>query len=139
MPVHFRAILNALENELQPFIKKLNLTKPEFEVLHVLANIDTAREKGVAQKFVTSLSGMSDYQITRLMMSLENKGFISKLKSKESKREKLIVLTQLGIQTINEIPQTYSEACQKVFCSLSDEDTRQIQRLLLKIRGAAVL
>ena len=134
MPVHLRAILNALENELLPDIKKLDLTRSEFDVLHVLSNIDDASKKGVSQKFVASLAGVSDYQMTRLLTSLEEKGLVSRFKSIKSKKEKMIKLTKQGHETAMKTPTIYMNACQKIFCPLSDEETLQLQALLVKLR-----
>ncbi len=137
MPTHFKAILSAFEKQLLSEITNLNLTRNEFDVLHVLSNIDDTSKKAVSQKFAASLAGASDYQMTRLVGSLQNKGFVNKIKSSKSKREKAILLTQLGIEVAAKVPQIYASVCQNVFGSLSDDETLQLQKILLKIRVGA--
>ena len=79
-------------------LKDLNISSSEFPFLLYLSD-----KNGVTQESVAQFYGMDKAAVTRILQSLEEKGFVLREKNKEDLRCNHIYLTDLATQTLPEI------------------------------------
>lgn len=76
-----------INNELKPY----DLNSSEYIYL-----VNLSSQEGVNQKYLSNMLAIDDSLTTRVMKSLERKGYISRQKSLEDKRSYIVKLTEKG-------------------------------------------
>lgn len=76
-------------------LKTLNLTSSEYIYLLLLSNDDTFTQDELSAKVMIDKA-----QTTRVLASLESKGYIERVKKVEDKRSKLVSLTESGKKVV---------------------------------------
>ncbi len=122
---------NWLENQLSRFFKPFNLTPQQYNILRILKGrypnpISTA---GLRDRM---LDRMSD--VSRIVDRLHRKGFVERRICESDKRLVDILLSPEGISVMDQLEQSVEEL-DKFLYRLSPDETRQLNRLLDKIRG----
>ncbi len=90
-------------------------------------------------QIMTSISdglGVTRRNVTALVDALEEEGLVRRRPHPTDRRATVIELTQEGERTADAMYDEHREAVAELFCALSEEDQRELIRLLGLLRGA---
>lgn len=119
----------------RPFVNKLNELLSEYELSYSLWQVIFYIEKNSE----STLSEISKYyniekpSITRRVQNLEEKNIVKQIKGKD-KREKLIVLTDEGVEICKDCRKKIIKLEEQVTSCLEKEEQIILQDYLIKIR-----
>jgi DNA-binding MarR family transcriptional regulator len=114
----------AMTRTLQPF----DLTLPQFNVLTILRFNDALPTFQVAARMVEATPG-----ITRLMITLEAKGYISRSQSAGDRRQQLCSLTVAGAKVVDAAIPRVKAAQERLLRDLSRPEALQLTGLLRRV------
>ena len=120
-------ITNLIAKQLKPF----KLTNQQYNVLRIL------RGQGKNYISVNAISGrMIDKMsnVSRLIDKLVEKNLVVRKVNKEDRRQADIAISQKGLDLVNSIEKTEPDL-KLNFNTLSDEEAKQLNKLLDKLRG----
>ncbi len=118
-----------INRELKPY----GLNSSEYIYLVNLAS----ENEGVNQKYLSNMIIIDDALTTRAMKSLENKGYITREKSREDKRSYHIKLTQKGVEIQPVILETLINWTDIISEGMKDEEKDCIiQKLMVMSNNA---
>ena len=127
--VNIRYTSNWLGNLQNSFMKKFDLTMPQFNVLRILRgansnlNVQTIKERMVEKS----------PNLTRLLDKLESKSFISRCHDIKDKRTIVVSITKGGLDVLSNIDIDLKD--QDFFkLSLTNEEANTLSNLLDKVR-----
>lgn len=128
--VNIRYTSNWLSSIQNSFMKKYDLTMPQFNVLRILRgakgsiNVQTIKDRMVEKS----------PNLTRLIDKLESKQFLSRSNSSNDKRTILVTITNEGLDVLNRIDIDLKN--EDFFnLSLSDDEANTLSSLLDKVRN----
>ena len=128
--VNIRYTSNWLSSIQNSFMKKYDLTMPQFNVLRILRgakgsiNVQTIKDRMVEKS----------PNLTRLIDKLESKQFLSRSNSSNDKRTILVTITNEGLDVLNRID-IYLKNEDFFNLSLSDDEDNTLSSLLDKVRN----
>tara|TARA_R110000868_G_scaffold206971_2_gene455915 strand:- start:175 stop:624 length:450 start_codon:yes stop_codon:yes gene_type:complete len=120
-------ITNLITKQLKPF----GLTNQQYNVLRIL--------RGQGNSYI-SVNAISDRMIdkmsnvSRLIDKLVDKKLVERKVNKEDRRQADIVINQKGLDLVKAVEKT-EDALKANFNSLSEEEAKQLNNLLDKLRG----
>ncbi len=120
-----------LQNKQQEFFKPFGITSSQFNILRILRGQHPGKISGAEIKS-RMLDKNSD--IPRLLDRLIKKNLISKTPCPNDKRAADIIITEEGLQVLNQIDFQIDES-EKTLIQLSKEEALQLSSLLDKCRG----
>lgn len=122
---------NTLINEMNAYFKEHDITRQQYNVLRILrgqspkpASINLLKER--------MLDKMSD--TSRIVKRLEIKGLVKREECDEDRRAVEISITKQGLKLLDDTDSTVN-GFEHLLDKLSDEDARNLNDLLDKIRG----
>lgn len=120
-------INNALNNALKPF----DISIQQFNVLRILRGQEkhTANLETVQDRMVSKMSNTS-----RLIDKLVKKGHVIKKTNKTNRRKIDITITQEGLKFLETIDKIIDSTEEHLTSSLTESETKELIRLLGKIR-----
>ena len=128
--VNIRYTSNWLSSIQNSFMKKYDLTMPQFNVLRILRgakesiNVQTIKDRMVEKS----------PNLTRLIDKLESKQFLSRSNASNDKRTILVTITNEGLDVLNRIDIDLKN--EDFFnLSLSDDEADTLSSLLDKVRN----
>ena len=128
--VNIRYTSNWLSSIQNSFMKKYDLTMPQFNVLRILRgakgsiNVQTIKDRMVEKS----------PNLTRLIDKLESKQFLSRSNASNDKRTILVTITNEGLDVLNRIDIDLKN--EDFFnLSLSDDEANTLSSLLDKVRN----
>jgi MarR family transcriptional regulator, organic hydroperoxide resistance regulator len=95
-----------------------------------------AREDGLSQGEVCRRFGVDPSRVTRVVQSLEGEGLVSRERSPDDNRVVLLHLTEKGRNFVEGFPESHKGFERRVAEALSDEEIKQLRRLLNKLVDA---
>jgi DNA-binding MarR family transcriptional regulator len=109
------------------------LSGPQYNVLRILRG---AGPEGlpcleIAGQMITRMP-----DITRLVDRLESAGFVERCRTESDRRVVLVKITADGVQLLSRLDQPVRDLHEKVLSHLSEEELRELSRLLTKARAA---
>ena len=120
-----------LKKILWAFERDVGISPPKYFILHVLAE-----EGGISQGEIGRLYGVDPSRVTRLAKQLEGEGLIERTRDSEDNRVVRMHLTSEGRRAF-EMAAKRSEAFKnRVRRALSEEEHRELRRLLGKLTEA---
>jgi MarR family transcriptional regulator, organic hydroperoxide resistance regulator len=120
-----------LKKILWAFERDVGISPPKYFILHVLAE-----EGGISQGEIGRLYGVDPSRVTRLAKQLEGEGLIERTRDPEDNRVVRMHLTSEGRRAF-EMAAERSEAFKnRVRRALSEEEHRELRRLLGKLTEA---
>jgi DNA-binding MarR family transcriptional regulator len=120
-----------LKKILWAFERDVGISPPKYFILHVLAE-----EGGISQGEIGRLYGVDPSRVTRLAKQLEGEGLIERTRDSEDNRVVRMHLTSEGRRAF-EMAAERSEAFKnRVRRALSEEEHRELRRLLGKLTEA---
>ena len=118
------AARRAMVRSLQPF----DLTLPQFNVLTILLHHDELPTFQIAARMVEATPG-----ITRLVSTLDAKGYVRRSQSKGDRRQQLCALTAAGRRLVKSAIPPFSTAQQRLIADLNRAESQQMTDLLQRV------
>jgi len=120
-----------LKKILWAFERDVGISPPKYFILHVLA-----REAGISQGEIGRLYGVDPSRITRLAKQLETEGLIERTRDPEDNRVVRMSLTSEGRRAFEMASERGEVFKDRVRSALSEEEYRELRRLLDKLTEA---
>jgi MarR family 2-MHQ and catechol resistance regulon transcriptional repressor len=121
---------NILIEKANEYIKKTGLSPTQFSIIDVLGHNGSLKISEIYSKILIK-SGNK----TMILDSLENKGMIKRVYSKNDRREIIIELTSAGQKFFDKNHKGYSEFIEDSVSNLSQSEQKEVVALLTKIIG----
>lgn len=123
----YATVNSSLNNVLKPF----EISIQQFNVLRILRGQgkNTVNLETVQDRMINKMSNTS-----RLIDKLLKKGYVAKKINKSNRRKIDITITQEGLNFLETIDELIDKTEDKLTSSLSEEETKELIRLLGKIR-----
>ena len=102
-------------------LDEIDLTHTQFAILSALRSL-LKKSKDVTQKAIAERSNTDTMMVSKVLRTLEKKGFIKREEHETDTRAKCVFLTSKGIDTFQNAFKIASAANQTFFSKLSDED-----------------
>jgi DNA-binding MarR family transcriptional regulator len=102
-------------------LDEIDLTHTQFAILSALRSL-LKKSKAVTQKAIAERSNTDTMMVSKVLRTLEKKGFIKREEHETDTRAKCVFLTSKGIDTFQNAFKIASAANQTFFSKLSDED-----------------
>ena len=118
-----------IKNEL----KSIDLTHPQFVVLTTLAAL-LRQQEWVSQTDIARFSDMDVMTISQIIRLLVNKGLIMREVHPKDSRANIILLTDMGLQKVNQALPLVEGIDQAFFGKLEDK-TEILNQLLIKLEA----
>lgn len=97
-------------------------------ILHILLQEGDLTQKELQERFRIQSGSMSE-----IVMKLDNAGFIQKIKDVSDRRKIILKITEEGKQSVYKKQMHNLEQEQKLFDALSEEEQRDLLKLLSKL------
>ena len=120
-----------LKKILWAFERDVGISPPKYFILHVLA-----REAGTSQGEIGRLYGVDPSRVTRLAKQLEGEGLIERTRDPEDNRVVRMSLTSEGRRAFEMVSERGEVFRSRVRRALSEEEHRELRRLLGKLTKA---
>lgn len=122
---------NTISDSTHTYIKTTGLNPTQYAIIDVLGHEGSMKISEIYKKMLIK-SGNK----TMILDSLENKGFIRRVFSKNDRREIIIELTSAGQKFFTQNYKAYGEFVEKTLSVLSQAEQKELLVLLGKINGA---
>ncbi|OAB38764.1 transcriptional regulator [Paenibacillus macquariensis subsp. defensor] len=119
-------ITNVLKNWLVP----LQLAPEQFLVIALLL-----KKEGISQNDIANALNKDKSSITRMLASLEQKGFIKRTGSASDRRSVDVTLTDEGRALSDDVDRISIRTKELLNSGFTDEELTELKRLLMKVSG----
>jgi DNA-binding MarR family transcriptional regulator len=121
-----------LNSEFTRLFNAQGLSGPQYNVLRILrgAGSDGLPCLEIAGQMITRMP-----DITRLVDRLETSGFVERSRTESDRRVVLVKITDAGIELLKRLDQPVRDLHQRVLSHLSQDELRELSRLLTKARS----
>jgi DNA-binding MarR family transcriptional regulator len=121
-----------LSRRITDLVEPLEITAQQYNVLRILRGSHPGRlpTLEIAERMIEQAPG-----ITRLLDRLEAKGLVARERCDEDRRRVYCSITPAGIALLAALDRPVAGLARKNFETLSDNETRQLIRLLEKLRS----
>ena len=109
-------------------LRELDLTPAHAGMLRILA-----ATPGITQQALASALGALPSRLVALVDELEAKGWVERQSDDEDRRRYSLRLTERGVAALQSIGRIAREHQQKLLAALSEEERRQLARLLQRV------
>lgn len=118
------------QRELNRALGKIDLTHTQFAILSALKSL-LKESKNVTQKAIADRSNIDTMMVSKVLRTLEKKGFIERQEHKTDTRAKCVFMTAIGSNTFKNAFEITSAANQDFISKLVDKDTfkKELQKL----------
>jgi MarR family transcriptional regulator, 2-MHQ and catechol-resistance regulon repressor len=128
--VNIRHTSNWMSGKQNAFMKKFDLSMPQFNILRILRGANETLSVNIIKQRMIEKSPNT----TRLLDKLILKKLIERIKCNEDKRIIFVSITQQGLDLLKKIDENFDNSV--LFSSkLSDEEANQLSDLLDKLRS----
>lgn len=119
-----------ITQKLEASLKNYDLSIPQKNVLEALFYSNCELTQAQVSKFVFS----SKSNISSLLERMEEKGLIKRIENKNNKREKLVTITDLGIEKLRFLFCSRANDCKLYENILTNDEAKELNRLLFKLK-----
>lgn len=102
----------------------------EWRILSCIAD-----QREIFAKQISLDSGMDQGAISRAIKLLVKHGLVAQFHSGENKRQKTLCLTTRGVEVYETIARSKAERAEQMWSDLSDEERKELLRLLTKLKA----
>ena len=102
----------------------------------VIIFVYSYQEEEVYQKNIEQLMGLTNPSVTSLIKTMIAKDLIYRIQSKNDGRYYHLHLTPKSLKMIDIIPEKIFEANNELLAGLSDEESKLLQKLLVKLSNS---
>ena len=129
----FRSITMKVKDTADNSIKELGLNSKQGRMI---SYIHSHKEDGVIQKDIADAFSKKSSTITSMLQGLEKNGYIERRIPSENERQKNVYVLPKGEKLINDFNESFSKVEAKITSSLTDEEAKTLEILLLKINNS---
>ena len=124
---------DALRRHYTEVVAPFGITPQQYNVLRIVrgAGEEGIPSQEIAERMIERSPGM-----TRLLDRLEEKGFVTRTRSREDRRVVFCTLTAQGAALLEKMEPCMREGEQRAMTSLDASDLRELTRLLGDVRGS---
>ncbi len=119
-----------LEEKISEYLAPYNLTTLKFNALILIKHKDP--EQGLSQNEIGSHMIISPSNITRLLDSLNEDGYVKRYPSKEDRRVNLVKITPKGSEILDKVWPGYCDLIRKNVTLLSEAEISTLAPILVK-------
>lgn len=119
-------------SELTAVMSRGDLTPAQYNVLRILRG---AHPERVACSYIGERLLDRTPDVTRLLDRLEKAGMINRRRGEQDRRVVEVGITDEGLSRLGELDEPVTEVVSEVMSGLSEEEQRQLSRLLEKLRA----
>ncbi|MEM0995188.1 MAG: MarR family transcriptional regulator [Bacteroidota bacterium] len=114
-------------------LKPYNISWQQFNILRILRgqHPKPATVKTLAKRMIDKMSNAS-----RLVEKLRQKGYVERSECQEDRRRVDIVITDLGLKMLKEASQAIEENLEQQIQTISEQEAKQTNDILDKMRGS---
>lgn len=106
-----------------------NLSREQYELLQVLWE-----KENVNQQFIAKTLHKDKYNITKLLNTLQKRGFIQRKAGKEDKRNNFVVLTDMGRAAEEALSRVEEQVHTDISFTLSAQEVKSMVWMLKKMK-----
>lgn len=119
------------QRQLNRALDKIDLTHTQFAIISALRSL-LKESNTVTQKAIAERSNTDAMMVSKVLRTLEKKGFVERKEHQTDTRAKCVFLTSKGISTFQNAFKITSAANQDFLSKLSDKDNfiQELQRLV---------
>lgn len=119
------------QRQLNRALDKIDLTHTQFAIISALRSL-LKESNTVTQKAIAERSNTDAMMVSKVLRTLEKKGFVERKEHQTDTRAKCVFLTSKGISTFQNAFKITSAANQDFLSKLSDKDNfiKELQRLV---------
>jgi len=100
----------------------------QFRILSILSEKNSMSQKDLMEIFQARSASLSE-----LLGKIESKGYITRTRDDDDKRNFIITITEKGKTTFSENEQQWQNTAEKLFAVLNEEEQNALSKLLLKL------
>ncbi|MEM8524422.1 MAG: MarR family transcriptional regulator [Bacteroidota bacterium] len=121
-----------LNQQTTQLLKPYKISWQQFNILRILRgrHPEPATVKVLASRMIDKTSNAS-----RLVEKLRQKGYVERSECQEDRRRVDIILTELGMQIVNEASDRLEEKLQEKLTQISEEEAQLASDILDRMRG----
>ncbi len=119
------------QRQLNRALDEIDLTHTQFAILSALSSL-LKKSNAVTQKAIAERSNTDTMMVSKVLRTLEKKGFIERKEHETDTRAKCVFLTSKGINTFQKAFKITSAANQAFFSKISDKDNfrQELQNII---------
>ena len=130
--MHLRKLRYRTIQRLQKKAEEKQINIGALSLLHKIKCRPEMTQKSLAKELFLTSSALSQW-----LSKLEEKGYVERKENPLDRREKLLVLSELGEELLSDSKKDMEEIHAELFKSLSDLELEQFGKLLRKLSGDA--
>ena len=130
IPVLIRMVNNIMESGQNRMLGEINLTVSQMQFM---AYLFFHKEEEITAINLEKQFRLKNSTVTGIIQRLEEKKFIYRVPSEKDGRNKLIYITEQGMQLQQSLMKRIDEATKEVFCSFSEEEKKNLQDMLERL------
>ena len=130
--IHLRKLRYKTIQRLQSKAEEKQINTGALSLLHKIKCHPEMTQKSLAKKLFLTSSALSQW-----LSKLEEKGYVERKENPLDRREKLLVLSELGEKLLSDSKKDMEEIHAELFRSLNDVELEQFSKLLRKLSGDA--
>lgn len=134
MKAHINLMFTAswLDQHNNQALKKFKISWQQFNILRILRGMhpEPATVKLLTERMIDKMSNSS-----RLVEKLKQKGLVYREECPEDRRRVNVGITEKGLELVAQASQVLENDIQNGFLNLSEDEARQLNELLDKLRG----
>lgn len=121
----------AWQRQLNRALDKIDLTHTQFAIISALRSL-LKESDAVTQKSIAQRSSTDTMMVSKVLRTLEKKGFVERKEHKTDTRAKCVFLTSKGINTFQKAFKITSAANQDFVSKISDRDQfiKELQKIV---------
>ncbi len=123
-------LYNSIHSQMTSFLKTYHLTPGKFNILMVIQH--RGSDQGIKQVDISKHLIVTPSNMTKLIDKLEQDQLVQRLAQEGDRRVNLIVITQKGVDLLDEIWNKYCAQLKQMSGELSTAEHRQLAKLLTK-------
>jgi DNA-binding MarR family transcriptional regulator len=127
--IFFSDMIKAFYQNKSEQLSMLNVKGAHCKMLHLIYD-----HNGQTQQEILKIANITKSTMSEVITEMEKEGFIEKIKSKDDKRQILILLTPKGESIAKIISDYYNEYCLQFMSDFTVQEINQFMKLLAKIK-----
>ena len=92
-----------------------------------------AYKKHVTQKELADKYNLSEGYVAKMLRDFEDNGFVQRIENSENRRQKIVSLTEKGIQYTHYLQQITKDWEEEITLKLTDDELKQFKRIFNKL------
>jgi len=127
--IFFSDMIKAFYQNKSEQLSMLDIKGAHCKMLHLIYD-----HNGKTQQEILKIANVTKSTMSEVITEMEKEGYIEKIKSKDDKRQILILLTPKGESIAKIISDYFNEYCLQFMSDFSVQEINQFMKLLAKIK-----